>query len=135
MEAYTVDSVGLIHYLLDILPETADQIFARAEAGDVTLEVPSIVLAETLYILAKRDRIRDVPVEMEPAGIIEEIEAHAPLDLVDLDYDALYALTDLLDDLTLHDAMVVASHQANETDAVITTDSEINDAKIPTVWT
>ena len=134
MEAYTVDSVGLIHYLLDILPDPADELFARAEAGDVTLEVPSIVLSETLYILAKRDRIRDIPVEMEPAEIIEEIEAHAPLDLVDLDYDALYVLTDLLDVLTLHDAMIVASHQANETDAVITTDSEINEAEISTVW-
>ena len=135
MEAYTVDSVALIHYLLDILPEPADELFARSEAGDVTLEVPSIVLTETLYILAKRDRIRDVPVGMEPAEIIEEIEAHAPLDLVDFDYDALYALTDLLDDLTLHDAMIVASHRSNETEAVITTDSEINDAEIPTVWT
>ena len=134
MEAYTVDSVALIHYLLDILPERADDLFARAEAGDVTLVVPSIVLSETLYILAKRDRVRDIPIEMEPVQIIDEIEAHAPLNLLDLEYDALRVLADLLEDLTLHDAMIVASHRANETEAIITTDSEITDAEVLTVW-
>lgn len=44
------------------------------------------------------------------------------------------AFLDDVDSLTLHDAMIVASHHTQDTDAVITSDGAISESDVPTVW-
>jgi predicted HNH restriction endonuclease len=43
-----------------------------------------------------------------------------------------YAL--VIDELSIHDTLIVASHKTRETDAIITSDGVIADAGYETVW-
>jgi hypothetical protein len=49
MGRYTADAVSLLVYLVDALPQAADQAFAEAEAGETVIQAPSTALAEVLY--------------------------------------------------------------------------------------
>jgi len=42
-------------------------------------------------------------------------------------------LAGIIDAYTIHDAMIVASHEVQETDAIVTTDETIGE-RVPTVW-
>lgn len=53
---YVADTHAWIYYLLDILPKKADEAFKNAERGEAIMYVPTIVLAERIY-LAERGRI------------------------------------------------------------------------------
>lgn len=139
MKSYTVDSVALIHYLLDILPERARAAVEDAESGDANLELPSIVLAETSYILRKREEIRGMSVEevAEPEdvrSVLDAIERESPIELVRTDYGELRRLAERMDEFSIHDAMIVASHERRGTDAILTKDGVIADSDVPIVW-
>lgn len=139
MKSYTVDSVALIHYLLDILPKEAQAIVEDAEAGDARLELPSIVLAETAYILQKRDEIRgrdvrDVSNPDEIRDLLTTLERGSPFQLVETGYDELRHLAVRMNAFSIHDALIVASHESRNTEAVLTKDGTIVDSDVTTVW-
>jgi PIN domain nuclease of toxin-antitoxin system len=48
---FVTDTHPLVWYLLGELPERVDEIFRLAEAGDSTIFIPTIVLAECLYLV------------------------------------------------------------------------------------
>lgn len=139
MKSYTVDSVALLHYLLDILPERAQEVVEQAEHGDVTLELPSIVLAETAYILNKRDEIRgenvrDVASPEDVRAVLTTIERESPIELVRTDYDELWQFATRMDEFSIHDALIVASHERHNTEAILTKDGTLADSDVPIVW-
>lgn len=139
MSSYTVDSVALIHYLLDALPEQARTVVEKAENGDAKLELPAIVLAETSYVLKKRDEIRGTSVREisgseDVRSVLTSIERDSPLKLVQAEYDELRAVAARIDQFSIHDAMIVASHECRNTDAVLTKDGVIADSDVPTIW-
>ena len=53
MPMYTADAVSLLVYLIDALPDAADQVFADAEAGTTDIQAPGTALAETLYSVSR----------------------------------------------------------------------------------
>lgn len=134
MERYTVDAVAALRYLVDALPARADELFDRAEAGDVLLQLPPVALAETLYIVAHKDEIKGHALNHNPAAAREKLVTTGPLTVVEFGNVDFPAFIDSLDSLTLHDAMIVASHRTQETDAVITTDGEMTDLGVTAVW-
>lgn len=134
MERYTVDAVAALRYLVDALPARADGLFDRAEAGNVLLQTPPIALAETLYIVTHKDEINGRPLSHDPADAREKLVTTGPLTVVEFGNADFPAFIDSLDSLTLHDAMIVASHRTQDTDAVITTDGEMTDLGVSTVW-
>lgn len=134
MERYTVDAVAALRYLVDALPARADELFDRAEAGDVLLQIPPIALAETLYIVAHKDEIKGRVLNHDPADAREKLVTTGPLTVVDFGNVDFPAFIDCLDSLTLHDAMIVASHRTQDTDAVLTTDGELTDLGVSVVW-
>ncbi len=52
--SYVVDTHAFIWYLIGKLPEEADSIFRSAEEGESTIYVPTIVLAECLYLVENK---------------------------------------------------------------------------------
>lgn len=139
MKSYTVDSVALIHYLFDILPNRALTVIEEAEAGNARLEAPAIVLVETSYILQKRDEIRGNDVrgisEAEDIeAVLTTVERGSPIKLVETGYDEVRRVAGWMDSLSIHGAMIVASHESRNTDAVLTKDGTIVDSDTPTVW-
>jgi predicted nucleic acid-binding protein len=134
MEIYTTDAVGLIRYLVDQLPNEANAVFTRAEAGEVILQLPVIAAVETLYRLDKREHIKGVPIDVSSNEIIEGLRSYLPVTVVRSGMGDIAAVATLVSDLSTHDAMIVASHQVRETDGIITRDPEIAELDVPIVW-
>lgn len=139
MKSYTVDSVALLHYLLDILPEQAQAVVEKAEDGDANLELPPIVLAETSYILNERDEIRgksvrDVSIPEDVRSVLTTIERESPIELVQTEYDELRRVATRMNEFSIHDALIVASHESRNTEAILTKDGTLADSDAPIVW-
>jgi predicted nucleic acid-binding protein len=132
-EVYTADAVALLRYLVDALPDGADELFRRAESDNVVLQVPNIAVAETLYTVRKRDKVKGVPLAADAEDVVEAIGPDVPVTVVEDGFNGTRRLPPYIDDLTLHDAMVVVSHEVNGTKAVITADGEISEY-VDTVW-
>lgn len=134
MNRYTVDAVAALRYLVDALPDSADDLFDRAEAGTVLLQIPPIALTETLYIVTHKKEIKGPSLNHDPADAREKLVTTGPLTVVEFGNADVSAYLDVLDELTIHDAMIVASHRTRDTDAIVTTDGEIADLGVATVW-
>ena len=134
MAVYTADAVAMLTYLVDALPPRANRLFAEAEAGETVLEAPATALAETLYAVSRDKTVRG----FELVGSAEEtrraLVANGPVSVAADDEAVLAEYAVLADQFTLHDGLLVASHRANGTDAIITTDGGIADAGVETVW-
>jgi len=131
---YTADAVALLVYLVDGLPERADELFARAEAGETVIHAPSTAVAETLYAVSRDTDVRGTELTARPAAVQRALLTNGPLSLVPPGEAELAAFSTVVDEFSIHDAMVVASHRARETEAVITNDSMIEAAAVETVW-
>lgn len=134
MDVYTTDAVGFIRYLVDQLPNEADAVFRRAEAGETVIQLPTIAAVETMYRIDKREQIKGVPLSISPKDVIDGIESYLPVTVVKSGLEDLTAISPLISDLSIHDAMIVASHEVHETDGIITSDTEIRELDPPIVW-
>lgn len=134
MATYTADAVALLNYLVDSLPRRADQIFAEAEAGETVIQAPSTALAEVLYAVAHDKDVRGIVLTGTPEATRQALVGEGPIALAPVDDDELVEYTKIVDEFSIHDGMIVASHRARETEAVITTDGEIRNSGIETVW-
>lgn len=134
MATYTADAVALLVYLVDGLPERADERFARAEAGTDVIHAPSTAVAETLYAVSRGEEVRGTQLSARPAAVQRALLTNGPLSLTSPDENELAAFSTIVDSFSIHDAMVVASHNARATDAIITNDAVIEDSGVPTLW-
>lgn len=134
MATYTADAVSLLVYLVDALPEGADRAFAEAEAGESVLQAPSTALAEVLYSVSRDKDVRGVSLSGSPEDAREALVGNGPVTVAAIDDEALVEYASLVGDFSIHDGLVVASHRARETDAIVTTDGAIRDAGIETIW-
>lgn len=73
------------------------------------------------------------------AGTPEEARqallGNGPVSVAPVGEEELAEYVQVVDTFTIHDALVVASHRARETEAVITTDGVIRESGVSTVWT
>lgn len=135
MATYTADAVALLVYLVDGLPQRADRVFAEAEAGETIVQAPSTALAEVLYSVSRDKDVRGVRLTGSPEEARQALLANGPVSLVPVAEPELAEYVQVVDGFSIHDALVVASHRARGTDAVITADGVIRDAGITTIWT
>ena len=134
MPVYTADAVALLVYLVDALPERADRLFAEAEAGETSIQAPSTALAETLYSVSRDKDVRGVTLNGTPESARQALVANGPISVGAIGDEVLVEYARLVDQFSIHDGLVVASHRAEETNAIITTDSAVRDAGVDTVW-
>ncbi|MBD3196858.1 MAG: hypothetical protein GF317_17520 [Candidatus Lokiarchaeota archaeon] len=73
LEEFIVDTVAFLSYLTNNLPKNADNIFQKAEKGEVRLLLPSIVLGETLYTIYKGREIFGKNISVEKVNKIFDI--------------------------------------------------------------
>jgi hypothetical protein len=64
----------------------------------------------------------------------QALVGNGPLSVAPVDDAELIEYTSLVDEFSIHDGLIVASHRAQDTDAIITTDGIINDAGYETLW-
>lgn len=134
MSTYTADAVALLGYLVDSLPPRADQIFAEAEAGEAMIQAPSTALAEVLYSVSRDKNVRGITLTGTPEETRRALVGDGPISLASVNDAELVEYATIVDEFSIHDGMIVASHRAQETDAIITSDKEIRGTGIETVW-
>lgn len=134
MSVYTADAVSLLSYLVDALPRTADRIFAEAEAGETIIQAPSTAIAEVLYAVSRDKDVRGIVLTGTPDDARRALIGNGPVTIASVDDAELVEYARIVDELSIHDALIVASHRARETDAIITSDGVIADAGCETVW-
>jgi predicted nucleic acid-binding protein len=134
MNRYTTDAVGFVRYLVDELGEGADRLYSQAERGEVIIELPGIAAAETLYRIQKGHPAKGVDLPGKAEEVATGIRNFLPVTLVETTVDDLDLIATDRGNLSLHDAMIVASHRTRETEAVITTDTDIDDHGAAVVW-
>jgi hypothetical protein len=134
MATYTADAVSLLAYLVDALPGQADQVFAEAEAGETVIQAPSTALAEVLYSVSRDKDVRGVTLTGSPEDARQALIGNGPVSLASVDEAELGEYAQVVDEFSIHDGLIVASHRAEGTDAIITTDGVITEAGYETVW-
>jgi len=121
--AYVIDSHILGAYLLDELPERSDQIFEDAENEKATLIIPSIVIAELIYVYEKA-KITSKIWEM-----FEKLDAYPSFTIHPLDEPLLKIIPDIkLPEL--HDRIIIATCIYTKAKALITKDQQITSSKL-----
>jgi predicted nucleic acid-binding protein len=135
MQRYTLDASGLVRYFVDLLPSDADAVVSEAFAGEAVLELPAIAAAEAMYIAYNREEIAGRPFKGSPEDVVTILKADNPIVVAGTDLAVLEAVLGRQDEFPsqLHDAMIIATHEVSETEAVITGDGKIAD-HVPTVW-
>lgn len=134
MAAYTADAVALLAYLVDGLPDSADRAFAEAEAGETVIQAPSTALAEVLYAVSRDKDVRGVRLAGSPEEARQALLANGPVSVARVAEQELSEYARLVAEFSIHDGLIVASHVAQETDAVITSDDAIEAAGVSTIW-
>lgn len=134
MGTYTADAVSLLVYLVDSLPHCADQVFAEAEAGETVIQTPSTALAEVLYSVSRDKEVRGITLTGTPEDTRQALVENGPVSTTPVDDAEMKEYVQVVDEFSIHDGMIVASHRAQETDAIITTDGIITDAGYTTIW-
>lgn len=131
---YTADAVALLVYLVDSLPETADSVFAEAEAGETIIQAPSTAIAEVFYAISRDKDVRGVRLDGSPDKVRQALLGNGPVSVSPVSEQELAEYVDVIDDFNIHDGLIVASHYARGTEAVITSDRVIRDHGVPTIW-
>lgn len=131
---YTADAVALLVYLVDSLPKAADKVFAEAEAGETIIQAPSTALAEVIYAISRDKDVRGVRLAGSPEEARQALVANGPVSVPPVAEQELAEYVEVVEDFNIHDGLIVASHYAQGTEAVITSDSVVRDTGVPTIW-
>jgi predicted nucleic acid-binding protein len=134
MPTYTADALSLLVYLVDALPREADQVFAEAEAAKTVIQAPGTALAEVLYSVSRDKDIRGITPTGTPEDARQALVGNGPVAVAPVDDAELIEYVQVVDEFSIHDALIVSSHRAQGTDAILTTDGVIRDAGYETIW-
>jgi hypothetical protein len=131
---YTADAVALLCYLVDGLPAESDRLFAEAEAGEIVIQAPGTALTESLYSVSRDKDVRGMTLTGTPEEARQALVVDGPISIAPFAGPEMAEYAVIADDYGIHDAVVVASHHTQDTEAVITTDGVIRDSDVRTVW-
>jgi len=127
---YVVDTHSLVWFLSEDskLSHKAKEVFEKVERGEETMIIPTIVLAELLYICEKK-RVRDTFFD-----IIDRIAKGANYIPYDLNIEIILKCKNLTKITEMHDKIVTATAQLLKA-VVITKDEEIKSSGyVETLW-
>ncbi len=130
MPTYVTDTHSLFWYFTrpERLGIEARMAFDQVAAGDSTLIVPVIVLAELIYL------IQNKPVGGDLDEILNELQANPSILITDLTFARALDLRKLTAVSEMHDRLIVAEAVANRA-ALITKDLSItNSGVVSVVW-
>jgi PIN domain nuclease of toxin-antitoxin system len=132
MEQYVVDTHTLLWYVAadDRIGAQARTIIERAEAGEVNIIVPAIVLIEAIEVIRKGKVFYNVD------ELLQEINQRTNFIVKNLDFDIITLYKNYLPSLKLesHDKIIVITAQYFENIPIITKDEHIRQVYSPTIW-
>ncbi len=130
IQRYVSDAHSLLWYLYDSarLSSTARAIFKQAEAGQVMILIPLIVLAEIVFVAEKKRHPADLD------KIMEAIENNAGLEIILPNINSIWCLRDQTAVFEMHDRLIVCEALAQGA-KVISKDKNIEAAGVvEAVW-
>lgn len=129
---YVADTIALVRYFEDSLPRAADEAFRRAEGGKAVMLVPTIAIAEFIYIGLK-GRLKAPDPKATILELLGDLQTAPHLRQVDI---APKAWETFLSSTVpeLHDRMIYAIASFNKADGIITNDPEIKASGFRTIW-
>jgi predicted nucleic acid-binding protein len=131
---YIIDTHALIWYLTD--DKRVGKLTSRIlDDSGTRLLIPSIVLAEALFILERKSELYP----LSEATLLHEIEQDPRMKVVALDWDVLVKTLECNAILEMHDRQIVATamlaQKAGFDIAVLTRDGNITHSRlVPVVW-
>jgi len=124
---YVADTHTWVFYLLDRLPEKADEVFSHAEHGRDFVFIPTIALAECVY-LVERGKI-----DLNLDGLFSKLRVGGNFIPVPLTLDVVERIH-LIPLSEIHDRIIVATAQVLGA-KVLTKDEQIVESGIvETIW-
>ncbi len=126
---YIADTHALFWFLTNDskLSRRVLKIFEEAEEGNFTIIIPSIVLAELMYILEKKD-LREKFKE-----VIEILKESETYEIYPLDMEIIERTFEIESVKELHDRIIIATAQLLAC-VVITKDKEIVKSGVEFIW-
>ena len=127
---YVADTHSLIWFLTDDkrLGKQAREIYEKADLGKVLIIIPSIVLAELVFICEKKDAV------IEFKNILNKLNESSNYLHYNLDMKIILEIAEMANLRDMHDRMIIATAKINKA-VLITKDKKINDSKlVGTVW-
>jgi len=121
--AYVADAHVLGAYLLDSLPDESDRIFTEAEHERAIVVIPSIAVAELIYVYEKA--------ELAPKiwEMFEMFDSYPCFAIQPLDEPILKIVPEI-ELKELHDRIIVATCRHIGAKALLTKDQEIRNSKL-----
>ena len=132
MATYMVDAVALLRYLVDELPDAADEVFTRAEQGIDVLRAPDVQAAEALYQVENGAVIAGVKLQGDPRETLSRLVTNGPVEIASIGEHELSVFASEIDLYTMHDGLLTATHRVQNTKAIVSNDSAF--ASEDTVW-
>jgi len=127
-EVYVADAHAFAGYLIDELPHKADTIFKEAERQKCEIFVPSIALAELIYVFERTES------DLKIWEMFDKITLYPSFSIYPLDEGILRIIPDVKL-AELHDRIIVGTSIAIKADGLITKDEEIKKSElVKTVW-
>ncbi len=125
---YVADTHAFAYYLASRLPEGVDPIFRDAELERCSIVLPSIVVAELIYLFEKTGNLSKI------WEMFDKIELYPSFSISPLDDRVLRIIPEIK--LTeLHDRIIVGTAILLKAEALITKDEEITRSRIvKTIW-
>lgn len=124
---YVADTHALVKYLVGILPNRPKIIFEESEKGLHTIYIPTIVLAESFYLIRKKK------IALNFDGMIAKIENSKNFSIVNFNLD-IVKLFPTIKEMEIHDQIIVATAKHLNV-KLISQDKEIIASKeVETVW-
>lgn len=124
---YVTDTHAFIWYLHGKLPNRVDKVFSSAEKGESIIFIPTMVLAECLYL------VENGKIKLDFDELLNKIEISSNFIPTSFNFQVLKLLPEIKLD-GLHDRIIVATAKLLNA-KLITKDKEIRDSKIvEVVW-
>jgi PIN domain nuclease of toxin-antitoxin system len=130
MDTYVVDTHALAWFVSEDkrLSPKAEQILSQAEAGEVQVLIPTLVLAELTHIAQKKR----VAVTIEE--LLEKIERGDGFTIVSFDFSIFQTMLQLPENWDIHDRIIAATASYYQA-ILITRDEMLRDSsEVKTVW-
>ncbi|MFW6176249.1 MAG: type II toxin-antitoxin system VapC family toxin [Thermoplasmatota archaeon] len=127
---YVVDTHPLLWFLSSDsrLSKKAKSIFESAEEGEESIIIPSIVIAESIYIAEKKGY------SLQMRDIIEDLEISSNYVMKSMDYSILKSISTDNRDFSIHDKIIVHTGEIGD-HKIISRDEKIQDeAEVEVIW-
>ena len=128
--AFLVDTHTFVWFLTEDkkLSKKVSEILQMAEKGEETIIIPTIVLAEIMYICEKKK------IGLYFKDIIEKLKDSVNYIVCDLDLDTIIKANEIDNIIELHDRIIVASAMLTDS-KILTKDENIGRSDyVETIW-